>query len=373
MYEQIISLRNKVNRFGYQRILKPCLFLINPETTHDIMTFVGKIMGSNILTRNLLKISFSYNNRALNQRILEIRFKNPIGLSAGFDKDADLVKTVPNIGFGYETVGSITGEKCEGNPRPRLWRLKKSKGILVYYGLKNPGCENIFKKLKNKKLSIPIGISIAKTNSKNTIKTEAGIKDYLKAFKVLKDIGSYNEINISCPNAYGGEPFIDPKKLDALLEEIDKVKSKKPNFIKLASDLTKDELDKIIDISKEHNIQGFVSTNLTKDRNNKEIHEKNIPITGGISGKPVQKLSTEQIGYIYKKTRGRYLIIGVGGVFNSQDAYEKIKEGASLVSLISGMIFEGPQVISEINQGLVRLLKQDGHKNISDAIGINYR
>jgi len=347
--------------------------MINPETTHDMVSFTGKVLGTNFLTRKLLKLNFAYKNKILNQKILGINFKNPIGLSAGFDKDAELTNTIPNVGFGFQTIGSITGEKCEGNPKPRLWRLKKSKGLVVYYGLKNIGCEKVLKRLKNKKFSIPIGVSVAKTNCKKTANTQDGIKDYVKAFKTLKDIGSYNEINISCPNAYGGEPFTDPKKLDALLSEIDKIKTKKPTFIKMASDLTKKEIDEIIKIVEKHKINGFTSTNLTKSRDNEQILEKEIPKEGGISGKPVYKLSNEQIGYIYKKTKGKYVIIGCGGVFTPEDAYEKIKEGASLVSLISGMIFEGPQVVSEINQGLVKLIIQDGHNKISDAIGFNHK
>lgn len=373
MYEKIIHFRNKVNRLLYQRLAKPVFFMINPETTHDIVSFTGELMGSNILTRKLLEINFSYKNKILNQKILGIDFENPIGLSAGFDKNAKLTSTMPCVGFGYATVGSITGDKCEGNPKPRLWRLKKSKGLVVYYGLKNAGCEKIFKRLNGKKFSIPIGISVAKTNCKEAVGMTEGIDDYVKAFSVMRDVGSYNEINISCPNTYGGEPFTDPKKLDALLTEIDKVKTKKPNFIKMASDLTMDEIDGIIEVVKGHKIKGFVSTNLTKNRDNKEMLESDIPKNGGISGKPVSKLSTKQIGYIYKKTKGKYIIIGCGGVFSAEDAYLKMKEGASLISLISGMIFEGPQVISEIKQGLVELLKRDGHKNISDAVGINYR
>ena len=176
-------------------------------------------------------------------------------------------------------------------------------------------------------------------------------------------------INISCPNAFGGQPFTDSKRLDALIEKIMSVPKTKPIFLKLSPDLSKQEIDEIINIAIKFKIDGFICANLTKNRNNKNIIDENIPEVGGLSGKVVDSLSDELIRYIYKKTNGEFVIIGVGGVFRAEDAYRKIKAGASLIELITGMIFEGPQVISEINLGLVKLLKADGYKNISEAIG----
>ncbi|MFH1533756.1 MAG: quinone-dependent dihydroorotate dehydrogenase [Nitrospirota bacterium] len=369
----MIKIRNTIIHILYITVLKPILFTFDPEKVHDFFIYIGRIIGSNPITRGLNALLFSYSNKKLEQKILGIKFKNPIGLAAGFDKDAKIIKSMKSTGFGYTEVGSITGEPCEGNPKPRLWRLKKSKGLIVYYGLKNEGCEKIAKKLKNKKFDIPVGISIAKTNCKATATTEAGIKDYAKAFKVLHDLGDYFTINISCPNAYGGFPFTDKEKLEKLLEELEKTPTEKPVFLKLAPDLSHKEIDEIIEVADNHKIAGFICTNLTKDRDNKDIkqHLKDAdPVShGGISGKPIRELSTKVIKNIYKKTKGKYVIIGCGGVFSAQDAYEKIKAGASLIQLITGMIFEGPQIISEINKGLVALLEKDGHKNISEAVG----
>lgn len=348
-------------KFLYKNFLKPVLFLFDPETAHDSMTFVGRFLGSNLLTRELTSLLFNYSNPALEQNILGIKFKNPIGLSAGFDKDALLTDILPSVGFGFAEVGSITGEQCSGNPKPRLWRLKNLKSLIVYFGLKNKGCVEIAARLKNKKFSIPIGTSIAKTNCADTVDTDKGIADYVKAFSAFSDIGAYFTINISCPNAYGGLPFTDAVKLDKLLVQTDKIPTKKPIFLKMSPDLTEKELDDILVVVKKHRVHGLISTNLTK---NSKIAEK-----GGLSGKLVLDLSNRQIEMIYKKTKGKYIIIGVGGVFSAEDAYKKIKLGANLVQLITGMIFEGPQVISEINQGLVKLLKQDGYKNISKAVG----
>ena len=305
----------------------------------------------------------------LGQNIFGINFKNPVGLSAGFDKNATLIDIMPSLGFGFTEVGSITGEKCEGNPKPRLWRLKKSKSLAVYYGLKNDGCELIAKKLQKNKFPCPVGISIAKTNCKETVDTRIAILDYFKAYQAFTSIGDYVTINISCPNAFGGQPFADNIKLDALLVKIFSIPKTKPIFLKMSPDLSTKKVDAIIEVASKFKIDGFVCTNVTKNRDNKNIIDKYVPEKGGLSGKVVADLSDNLIRYIYKKTSGKFVIIGVGGISSAKDAYRKIKAGASLLELITGMIFEGPQLVSNINMGLVKLLKQDGYKNIAEAVG----
>jgi len=367
--QSLIFIRNKAFRFFYKNLLQPLFFQFDPETVHDRMGFFGEFLGRFSLTRNITSSLFNYSDKKLEQDILGIKFKNPVGLGAGFDKNAQLINILPSVGFGFAEVGSITGEPCEGNPKPRLWRLKKSRGFLVWYGLKNDGCEVISEKLKSKKFEIPIGTNIAKTNSPNTVETDMGIADYIKAFKEFTEIGAYFTINISCPNAYGGLPFTDSGRLDKLLDKIDRIATKKPIFLKLSPDLPKSEIDKIIMVCSRHRVHGFVLTNLTKNRTNRKVLDKVLSAEGGMSGKIVENLSNELISYIFQKTNGKYVIIGLGGVFSAQDAYKKIMLGASLVALISGMIYEGPQVISEINIGLVKLLERDGYSNISQAIG----
>jgi len=373
MKEGFIRLRNQISRFFYKAVFRPIFFLIDPETTHQQMLVFGNFLGSNPFTKALTAFFFSYTNKVLEQKILGIKFPNPIGLAAGFDKDGVLTDIIPRVGFGFTEVGSITGDPCQGNPKPRLWRLVKSRGIVVYYGLKNEGCEKILARLKNKTFAIPIGVSIAKTNSPKTVAVEDGIADYVKAYKKFTNIGSYSTINISCPNAFGGQPFTDAGRLEALLTEIDKIATGKPLFLKMPPDLDKRKIDRIIEVAKRHKVAGFICTNLTDDRGNpkiaRRITDKNVPKKGGISGKPVEGLANDLISYIYRKTNREFVIIGCGGVFSASDAYKKIKLGASLVQLITGMIFEGPQLISEINQGLVDLLKKDGFTNISQAIG----
>jgi dihydroorotate dehydrogenase len=359
----------------YKKVLKPIFFMADPEDVHDRMTRVGSFLGHYSLTRAFTSNLFKYEHPSLEQDIAGIHFRNPIGLAAGFDKNAELTQILPSVGFGFEEVGSITGEPCLGNPKPRLWRLKESQSLMVYYGLKNDGCEAIASKLKsnisNLKSGFPLGISIAKTNSAETVDEEKGIADYVKAYKTFVDagIGDYFTINISCPNAFGGEPFTTPEKLDRLLAALRQVPNKKPVFIKMPAEMPFDILDGMLEVARKHKITGFISSNLAKNRNNPAIKDSFVPEQGGMSGKVVQDFSDKQIEYIYKKCGKEFVIIGCGGVFNAEDAYRKIKLGASFIQMITGMIFEGPQVIKKINQGLADLLRKDGFSNISEAVG----
>jgi len=367
--ETLILVRNSIIGFLYKHVAKRIFFLIDPERIHNWMIGFGRFLGSNPITRGITSFFFGYSNKALEQNILGIHFKNPVGLAGGFDKNAQITGVMKSTGFGFTEIGSVTGEPCSGNPGKRLWRLIKSKGLVINYGLNNRGSEEISKRLSKQKFLLPLGINIAKTNCKATVDVQAGIDDYVKAYKAFASIGDYSVINISCPNAFGGEPFTDPEKLERLMIEIQKVPSKKPIFVKIAPDLKEEVVDKILEISLKHGVKGFICTNLTKNRNNQKIIDNNLPEIGSISGKPIEELSEKMIAYVYKKIKGKAIVIGVGGIFSAKDAYRRIRLGASLIQLITGMIFEGPQVISEINQGLVKLLKKDGFKNISEAIG----
>ncbi len=369
MKEIFVTLRNVISGFLYRRVLKPVLFRFDPESVHDRMVFFGSVLGYTTLTRRITGWLFRYSNRNfLEQEILGVTFPNPIGLAAGFDKNAELYEILPEVGFGFAELGSITGEPCLGNAKPRLWRLKNSQSLGVYYGLKNDGCEAISRRLDGEKFTIPTGISVAKTNSPETVETEAGVRDYVKAFSHFTSIGNYLTINISCPNAFGGEPFTSPEKLDRLFDSLDRIPTKQPIFIKISPDLSRDQIDQIIAVVERHRVHGFICSNLTKQKDLSTIHDA-VPEKGGLSGKIVEDLSNDLIRYVFTKTNGKYVIVGCGGVFSAEDTYKKIKYGASLVQLITGMIYRGPQLISEINVGLVGLLKKDGYKNISEAVG----
>ncbi len=346
----------------YRHVAKPILFRIDPEKVHDRFVAMGKMLGKTAMGRRLTRSLFLYKHSSLEQDILGIHFKNPVGLAAGFDKNAELTSILPEVGFGFVEVGSITGEQCDGNPKPRLWREPEKKSLRVYYGLKNDGAEVIASRLRKKKFDMPVGISIAKTNSPATVDLHEGVRDYIKASRQFVDVGDYITINISCPNVFGGEPFSDPERLDALLKEYATLNMKKPTFIKLAAIDDYEHLEKILDIGEKFGIDGYICTNLLKTKGEK----------GGLSGKVVAKASDDMVSYVYKKFEGKRIVIGTGGIFTAEDAYRKIKNGASLVQMITGMIYEGPQRIGEINLGLVKLLKRDGYSNISEAIGTNH-
>jgi len=373
----MIKLRNTVISFLYENPLRWFFFKLDPEKVHDWTICLGRILGSNILFRRITALFFGFSDPILKQDIEGIPFENPIGLAAGFDKNAQLIKIMPSVGFGFMEVGSFTGRPCLGNSKPRLWRLIKSQGLVVNYGLKNDGAEIISRRLVNQSSGIPLGINIGKTNSPDTVEVKKGINDYLKGIQAFLNIGDYLTINISCPNAYGGEPFAKPDSLNLLLEQVDKLNIKKPIFLKMASDLSWEQVDKIIELANQYYLAGFICSNLFKDRNSSEVFSEEISKVPqdihSISGKPTEQSANEQIAHIYQKTKGQKVVIGCGGVFSAEDAYKKIRLGASLIQLITGMIFKGPQVISQINFGLSQLLKRDGFENISQAIGVDIK
>lgn len=376
----IVGIRNKILWLGF-RAIRPLIFLMEPEQAHYSLKRMGVFLGSNPVTRWLTALLMDYNHKSLAITVDGIDYRNPVGLSAGFDKDGELTKIYPSIGFGLAELGSFTGEICPGNPGKRLFRMIKSKAIVVWYGLNNEGSETISKRLANEDFGrLRVGINAANSNLTPEFDLEMSINDYLKTMKLFKDIGDYYDVNISCPNTQDGEPFVDKKNLDALLtrinEEIRPI-SDKPIYVKLAADMTLDEINVIVDGCVEHGMDGVVCTNLAKPQFNSEHRPEEYPTEkgllpkgkGAMSGLPLQRISTNVIRHVYRKTRGKITIIGVGGIFSAKDAYEKITSGASLLHMITTMIFDGPQNINEINRGLVKLLKKDGFDSIEQAVG----
>lgn len=371
MYRALVHVRNVCIAAIYKAILKPIFFRFDPEDVHDYMTRVGTFLGRYALTRAVTGWLFDFRDVRLSQTIHGIEFANPIGLAAGFDKNAELTQILPAVGFGFAELGSITGEPCSGNPQPRLWRLPRSRSLVVYYGLKNDGCEAIAAQLAGRKFRIPYGVSVAFTNCAENMDTARAVTDYAKAFRTMESCGAYVTVNVSCPNTQGGSPFMQPTELEKLLSELDKIPTQKPVFIKLSPDISTEQLDQLLDIARKHRVHGIIATNLTKKRDNPAIHDRKVPEKGGLSGKVVQAGSDNMIAHIYRREGKRFVIIGVGGVFTPEDAYRKIRLGASLVQLITGMIYQGPQAISAINAGLTALLEMDGFTHISQAIGVD--
>lgn len=361
--------------FLYAHVAKPFFFRRDAEAVHDRVLAIGQRLGHSALSRRIASALWRYEHPALRQEILGIQFPNPIGLAAGFDKNAELLDILPSVGFGFAEVGSVTGQPCAGNPKPRLWRLPNTQGLIVHYGLKNDGCNAVAQRLRGQRFAIPVGVSIAKTNSPATVDTAAGIADYMHAFHTLHDIGDYVTVNISCPNAYGGEPFTDPERLDQLLTAMDVVGSLKPIFLKLPADIAVGDLDRLIAVAGRHCVHGFIVSNLTKRRDAPTIRQEELAAVGlgGISGKPVEPLANALLSHLWRTVGDRYVLIGCGGVFAAEDAYEKIRLGASLIQLATGMIFRGPQLIGDINRGLVRLLRRDGFRTVHEAVGSVHR
>jgi dihydroorotate dehydrogenase len=355
----------------YKSCLKPILFKFSPERMHRDFVNIGWFLGSNCITRGLTSLIFNYKNEMLNQTILDIDFENPIGLAAGFDKNLKMTKIIGKVGFGYTEVGSVTAKSYVGNEGKHLWRLVKSESLVVYYGLMNDGVQKLRKRLLGKR-SLPIGVSVAKTNCKETVDPVLGVEDYVEGFTVMQPVSDYVTINISCPNAHGGLAFTDPKLLDSLLSKIDKIKNK-PVFLKMAPDLSKAELDEVLKVCDKHKVDGLILTNLTKKRNLRKVFDNELEglDKGGVSGQALKDMSDETLKYVYRKTKGKYVLVGCGGIATAEDAYRKIKLGASLLQLITAMIFEGPTVLKEINSGLAKLLEKDGFKNISEAVGVD--
>ncbi len=361
----------------YKHVAKPILFRFRPDSVHNMLIATGKIIVKLPLVKTLLRVVFRYEDTRLTQTVCGIRFDNPIGLSAGFDKNFELLELLPQIGFGFVEGGSLTAKPSDGNPRPHYHRLKQSKSILVNAGLNNHGVDAIIKRIKRyKTISYPLNVSVAKTNALSAASEQEGIDDYVVSLKKLKqaNIGNVITINISCPNAFGGEPYTTPERLEKLLSAVDAVKLTVPVFIKMPIDKPWSEFKLLLDVILRHSISGVTIGNLAKNRDNPHIKDELTPgLKGNMSGRPTWDLSNNLISKTYAYCGDKLIIIGVGGVFSAADAYEKITRGATLVELITGMIFEGPSLIGQINDGLVSLLDDDGYTTISDAIGAQHR
>lgn len=362
-------------RLAYKGVAKRIFFMQDPEAVHVKMTALGKRLGASKAARRALAAIFRSEYPAIGQSLFGIQFKSPVGLATGFDYEASLTQILPSVGFGFGTIGTLTDQPYEGNPSPRLGRLPKSRSLMVNKGFKNLGVQATLEALKGKEFGCPIGVSIGKTNTAD-IKTQAeGVADVINAFRKAEESRvpfAYYELNISCPNLAGSVEFYEPEHLEELLDALGRMDPSRPVFIKMPISKTDAEIFSIMDVVVRHPfIKAAIIGNLQRDRHDPAI----IPAEaekferGNWSGIPCRKRSDELIGSVFERYGSRIKIIGCGGIFSAEDAYRKVKLGASLLQLITGMIFEGPQLIAEINAGLVKLLRKDGFKNISEAVG----
>jgi dihydroorotate dehydrogenase len=335
----------------YKSILRPILFKSDPEEIHHF-TFSSvrrlfKIPGS----KNIIKKLYQVNDTRLEREVFGLKFKNPVGLAAGFDKDAKLYKELSHFGFGFIEIGTVTPKPQPGNPKKRLFRLKEDQAIINRMGFNNGGvAEAVVRLQKNK--NVLIGGNIGK--NKVTPNDEA-VNDYILCFNALFNVVDYFVVNVSSPNTPGLRELQDKEpltKLLATLQDLNAQKEKrKPILLKIAPDLTEDQLLDIIDIVATTKIDGVIATNTTISRDG--LTSVNKEETGGLSGKPLTKRSTEVIRFLSERSNKAFPIIGVGGIHSAQDALEKIEAGASLVQLYTGFIYEGPQLIKDINTELL--------------------
>jgi len=351
-------LSRSLTNFLYQNIAKPVFFKLEPETVHETMTAGGEVLGRYAATRFLTDQFFAFHDPRLSRTFNGISFPNPVGLAAGFDYQAQLPQITASVGFGWQSIGTVTWLAYKGNPKPRLVRLKESGSLIVNKGLKGPGARIIAHKLQRQDFPIPIGISIASTNKKWASGHEQ-LLDIAQSFQIFeqKDVRhSYYEMNISCPNTFGGEPFTTPDRLKLLLKMLDLMDLSRPLYLKMPSDLSSPRQVTLLKVANHHNVQGVIMANLWKKRESGVVSQKDTTVwmehQGNLSGKPTWKRSNELVALVRNKFKNRFTIIGTGGIFSPADAQTKLDLGADLVQLVTGMIFQGPQLIGQINRHL---------------------
>lgn len=351
-----MSLIQSTIAFLYQNGMKPVAFSMDAEDVHNHITKVGENLEN---SKTLLSLMFSHNNKDTKKTVLGVEFENPIGLAAGFDYDGHLAQVLKHVGFGFNTVGSVTAHPYGGNPKPRLLRLPKSKSLLINKGFKSEGAKLVAKRLDKKKLKgHTVGISVGSSNIPSIDTIKKAIDDYVFTFKTFqnKSYIKYFELNISCPNTAMTESFTSPENFKKLVSAIKKLKLSQPIFVKMPNEIDFKKSDALVKVAMEAGIYGFIFSNLVKNRANKFLNKEEVKkmegYKGNFSGRPTFKNSNELIFHTRKKFGKKIAIIGCGGVFTPADAKKKLDTGADLVQLITGMIYQGPQLIGQIVESL---------------------
>lgn len=340
----------------YKLLIRPVLFTMYAENVHhlvkNMMNFAFSVPG----IRSLVRSYYSVNDKRLERKLFGLTFKNPVGLAAGFDKNAEMYNNMAELGFGHIEIGTITPKAQPGNAKPRIFRLPKDGGMINRMGFNNGGIETAVANLKKRKTRVVIGGNLGK----NTATPNAdAVSDYLAVFEGLFDYVDYFVVNVSCPNVTDLCELQDQDYLEAILFAIQKSnqskKNPKPVLLKVAPDLNHRQLDEVIDIVAKTKIQGVIATNTTVTRENLTTDVQSIG-NGGLSGKPLKDKSTEVIRYLAQKSGKAFPIIGIGGIFTAEDALEKIEAGADLVQVYTGFIYEGPAIARKINRAILKKL-----------------
>ncbi len=341
----------------YKWLVRPLLFLLSPETAHKFTFTLLKWILSIPGMKSLFKALFVYRHHSLEREVFGLKFENPVGLAAGFDKDAKMIDEFACLGFGFIEIGTLTPVGQPGNDKPRLFRLPKDQSLINRMGFNNGGVKAAVDRLKARKSKVIVGGNIGK--NKITPNDEA-LSDYLKCFNALFDYVDYFVVNVSSPNTPNLRELQDKKPLHDLLQGLmndnKRREKQKPILLKIAPDLSTEQLDDIVDITKTVQLDGLIVNNTTISRDNLTTNPDKIATigAGGLSGKALTAKSTGVIKYLRGKLGEKVPIIGVGGIFSPKDALEKIDAGATLVQVYTGLIYEGPGMVKKINQALAQ-------------------
>ncbi len=337
----------------YKILLRPIFFKFDPECVHhftfSLIKNYCKIPG----VKTLFKQLYVVNDKRLERKVFGLTFKNPVGLAAGFDKNAVLYNELANFGFGFIEIGTVTPKGQPGNPKKRLFRLKTDKGIINRMGFNNAGVEAAITQLKKNKGHLIIGGNIGKNTS---TKPEDYTKDYLECFNALHPYVDYFVLNVSCPNVGSHAKLNDKDYLEELIGAVQKAnntfKKQKPILLKIAPDLNTIQLDEIVALVTSTNLDGVIASNTSVNRSGLKATQAQLDAigNGGLSGQPIKDKSTQVIKYLADKSNKAFPIIGVGGIHSAQDALDKINAGASLVQVYTGFIYEGPSLVKAINK-----------------------
>lgn len=341
----------------YKKIIRPILFLFSPEKIHQFVVLVIKtafrIPGISFLAEKFCSLK----NPLLERTVFGLHFDNPVGLAAGFDKNAAFYNEFSHLGFAFIEIGTVTPKEQPGNPKPRSFRLPKDKALINRMGFNNHGADEAIENLKKRKTKIIIGGNLGKNT---TTPNDQAVNDYIFTFNKLYEYVDYFVVNVSCPNISDLHKLQDKDSLMIILNGLINERARKhifkPILLKISPDLNFSQIDEVLEIVSETKIDGIVATNTTTGRYNLSEDAQKIKLigNGGLSGQPLRERSTEVIRYISKKTGGKLPIIGVGGIMTVEDAIEKLSAGASLIQIYTGFIYEGPLLVKRINKAILK-------------------
>ncbi len=357
----------------YRRALRPLLFQMDPESAHEWA--IEMLATANALPLGASRRAFTHARLAMT--VAGLNFPNPIGLAAGCDKNGKAVAVWPRFGFGAVEVGTVTAQPQPGNPRPRVFRVPEFGAIVNRLGFNSEGSEIVAKRLaqlrRARPLPVPLGINIGKT--KLVSGDDAILDDYRAGFRRLSRLADFIVVNVSSPNTPGLRQWQEREKLSALLgtlmEEGQSLAAKRgtgapPIFVKISPDMADGDMDDVVEVALAVGLAGIIATNTTIRR---EGSVADVEQTGGLSGKPLRERANEVIRFLYRRSEGKLPLIGVGGIFTAEDAYERIRSGASLLQIYTSLIYEGPYLPRNLNEGLLRLMARDGVGHLSELVG----